>query len=236
MSDLDTRTLFSDKSDLYAAARPQNPAELFEFIASVTERKGKAWDCATGNGQAAIGLANHFQHVEASDVSADQISNAFPHQRIRYSVQPAERTTFDESAFDLVNVAQALHWFDLRTFWTEVRRVLKPGGIFVAYCYAWSNVSPEIDEAVETHVRDPIREYWAPNNRLCWNGYGDIDFPFDKEETPVFEIKNHWNFDQFMNYLHTWSAVRRRMQEADESFFEAARKQVLEAWGRPDEP
>jgi len=52
--------LFSDKSDLYATARPQYPSSLYEFLASCVNPRERVWDCGTGSGQAAITLANIF--------------------------------------------------------------------------------------------------------------------------------------------------------------------------------
>ena len=228
---VETSTLFQDKADLYAQARPHYPSALFEFLASLTADRGTAWDCATGNGQAAIGLANHFERIEATDIADGQIANAFAHDRIRYSVQPAEMTRFAVHEFDLINVAQALHWFDLERFWKEVRRVLKPGGFFAAYCYAWSHVSADIDAAVETYVKTPVSSYWAPNNRLCWDGYRTIAFPFESLQTPTFTLTNAWDFHQFMDYMHTWSAVRRCMDKNGKDFYDLAGQKILEAWG-----
>jgi len=119
---------FSEKSDAYARSRPSYPDTLYAFIASVAPGTQSVWDCATGNGQAAAGLARHFATVEATDASAEQIRNAAAAPNVRYSVQPAERTDFPDGSCDAVCVAQALHWFDLDRFYAEVRRVLKPGG------------------------------------------------------------------------------------------------------------
>jgi len=82
--------LFSDKSDLYATARPQYPSSLYEFLAScVNQGNG----CGTvGSGQ--ITLAEYFSEVQATDVSAQQIANAIPETNVHYSVQPAEATNF----------------------------------------------------------------------------------------------------------------------------------------------
>ena len=118
---------FSEKSDLYAAARPTYPGILFRSIAGQSPGRERAWDCATGNGQAAVGLARHFAHVEATDASAEQIANAIAAPNVRYSVQPAESTSFAAASFDAITVAQARHWFDLDRFHAEVRRVLRPG-------------------------------------------------------------------------------------------------------------
>ena len=57
---------FSDHSKLYASARPTYPEELFGFVASIAPARERVWDCATGNGQAAVGLARYFAEVEAT--------------------------------------------------------------------------------------------------------------------------------------------------------------------------
>ena len=128
-----TSKLFCNNADLYASSRPMYPKELFDFIASLVQSHDAAWDCATGNGQAAIGMAKHFSKVEATDISKEQITSAFYSENIKYSVQSGESTNFRDNQFDLVNVAQALHWFDHEKFWGEVARVLKPNGVFVAF-------------------------------------------------------------------------------------------------------
>ena len=226
-------SLFEDKSNLYAASRPLYPDALFEYAASLVDSHQTAWDCACGNGQAAIGLIQHFDHVEATDISQNQIANGFANKKISYSVQPAEKTTFQDNQFDLVNVALALHWFDLDKFWPEVHRVLKPNGVFIAYTYAWFQVTQEIDEAIDKHIRSIIYPYWAPNNKLCWDGYRSIQFPFEKIDTPAFELNMEWNFEQYMNYLHTWSATRRCMNDLGTTFFEQAKQAILKVWGHP---
>jgi len=129
--------LFSEKSDLYAQARPQYPQALFDFLSSCVAHHNSVWDCATGNGQAAVGLAKIFSHVQATDMSEQQIAHALAADNITYSVQSAEHTNFADQQFDLITVAQALHWFNFEKFWPEGLRVLKPGGVFSAWAYDW---------------------------------------------------------------------------------------------------
>lgn len=228
---MDTKHYFEDKANLYAAARPMYPPELFEYLASLTPNHDAAWDCATGNGQAALGLAQHFKRIEATDVSKNQLDNAFADARINYAAHPAEAIPFEDGTFDLINVAQALHWFDLDKFWSEVRRVAKPGAVLACYCYAWPTVTPAVDLLVEDLIKKPIHTYWATNNRMCWNGYADVDFPIARLSTPDFELRNEWSADQFIDYLHTWSAVRRRMEANGEGFFDHASREIKKVWG-----
>ncbi len=227
--------LFSDKSELYASARPSYPEELFEFIASVAPSTERAWDCGTGNGQAAISLAKHFRSVWATDASAQQIAHAVPCDGVEYSTQPAEGTTFPNASFDAVCVAQALHWFDFERFYPEVRRVLKPNGIIVAWGYAWFEVSPEFDRQFRRLILDVVHGYWASQNSLLWNGYRDVPFPFSRIDTPVLDVRVSWTFRQLLAYVHTWSAVRRCISEEGSGFFEDAQVALAPIWGQSDD-
>src|SRR2546430_15768405 len=104
---------FSGHAAEYAKFRPHYPDELFEHLASISPRHELAWDCATGNGQAAGGLARHFEKLIATDASAQQIESAEPDKRISYRGAPAEARGRESAARDLVLVAQALHCVDL---------------------------------------------------------------------------------------------------------------------------
>lgn len=226
--------LFSDKSDLYAAARPQYPSSLYEFLAACVNSRERVWDCGTGSGQAAIALAAYFSEVQATDVSPQQIANAIPGTNIHYSVQPAEATNFPDAYFDAAIAAQALHWFDLERFWVEVNRVLRRGGVFAAWGYTFFCISPEIDAVVKASVFDLIEPYWSPRVRLLWNGYRDV-IPFEPIPVPPVQMKVSWNLPELLAYLHTWSATRQRMQEQGSEFFEAASSKLLSVWGDSDE-
>ena len=81
---------FSDTAGRYASARPSYPASLFQFFAELAPARHCAWDCGTGNGQAAAGLAEFFRSIEATDASTEQIAHAQPHPRVRYQTVPAE--------------------------------------------------------------------------------------------------------------------------------------------------
>ncbi len=231
---MDIIQLFNKDALGYSKARPQYPSALFDFIYTLCPDLDRAWDCATGNGQSARSLAQKFALVEATDVSVEQIDHAFKNKGIRYSVQPAEKTLFDDESFDLVTVAQALHWFDYGKFWHEVHRVLKPGGIFAAWAYTWPHVSKEIDHIVQTKLLDVIEKYWAPNNHLAWNGYVDVPFPFVEIKSPRFMMTLQLDLSQFISYLGTWSATQLCIESSGNSFFIQFSKALKEGWGQPE--
>lgn len=226
--------LFSDKAKLYAAARPRYPEALFAFVAALAPARRRAWDCGTGNGQAAVSLAAHFAEVCASDPSAEQISQAIAADRVSYSVQPAERTRFPDRHFDAICVAQALHWFEFAAFFAEARRVAAANAAFVAWGYDRLLVSPEFDVRFQAVVLDALMPYWPEQNRLLWNGYADVPLPFERMAAPAFEIRVPWTFPQWFAYVQTWSAMRRCVADLGPDFLAAAERVFLPLWGAPE--
>jgi SAM-dependent methyltransferase len=206
---------FAQKSNEYAKARPQYPNALFQWLADRAPRKDVAWDVATGNGQSAVSLAHHFAQVYATDISPEQIAHAITRDNITYMVSMAEKSDFPDAYFDVVTVAQALHWFDFDRFWPEVARVAKPGALFFAWGYDWPTTTPEIDDGLVRPFREIIHPFWAHNNHLLWDGYRtkDIAFPFQRLDVPRFTIEVEWRLSQLVNYMMTWSAYKRSQQD-----------------------
>ena len=162
---------FSGHAADYAQYRPRYPAALFEYLSSVAVDRELAWDCATGSGQAASGLAGFFDKVIETDASEEQIANAERHDRIVYSVANAEKSGLESHAVSLITVAQALHWLFLDAFYNEAKRVLKPNGALAVWCYNLFEISPQIDSLVTKFYRETVGPYWDSERRLVETGY-----------------------------------------------------------------
>ena len=142
---------FSQLAASYSKYRPSYPSALFKYLAECCVNHHQAWDCGTGNGQAAYELTKYFDKILATDASKEQIEYAQHYPKITYRVELAEQVSMDDSSTDLVIVAAAVHWFDFGNFYAEVKRVLKPGGIIAVWGYHLFSISPEIDKILNKY-------------------------------------------------------------------------------------
>lgn len=221
---------FSRQAAEYAKYRPRYPEELFRYLATIAPERELAWDCATGNGQAAIALAEVFEHVIATDASEKQLANAERHPRVEYRVASAENSGLESNSVDVVTVAQALHWFDLERFEAEVRRVKTPGGIVAAWAYKLATVSKDVDAVVNHYYSKVVGAYW-PAERVLVEKFEEVPFAFAEIAGPTFEMAAKWNVEQLLGYLRTWSATQRFMAAEKRDPLEGVERELRSAWG-----
>ena len=226
--------LFSEQASTYAAARPGYPDELFAYIASLAPDRRLAWDCATGNGQAARDLGRYFDRVIATDASAEQIANAADAPNVEYRVAPAEASGLPNHSVDAVTVAQALHWLDHDPFYAEVRRVTVPGAVVAAWCYGACRVTPDIDALMEEFQEGIVGPYWNPGRRWVDEGYRTIPFPFEEVRPPSFELRVRWSLRQLQEYISSWSAVASYRRERGEDPVAPLLERIVKFWGPSD--
>jgi ubiquinone/menaquinone biosynthesis C-methylase UbiE len=203
------KDLFSKQAKTYAQFRPEYTDELYNFILQHVDNQQVAWDCATGNGQAAKVLANHFDKVYATDLSQQQLDNAVQKENIFYSCQTAESTNFDDNTFDLITVAQAVHWFDFDKFYAEAKRVAKPNATIAVWGYGNIKLDDkELDNRMWDFYSTRVGKYWNFERRHIEEEYRTLPFPFETIESPQFSIMRNWQRDEFAGYLNSWSAVQ----------------------------
>jgi SAM-dependent methyltransferase len=226
---------FSGHAQDYARHRPRYPAELFAWLASQCCEHALAWDCGTGNGQAALDLTPHFSAIHATDLSAEQLSHATPHPKICYHAAPAEESGLPARSVDLVTVAQALHWFRHDAFYAEVIRVLKPGGVFAAWTYRLLDAEPAINDCIAHFHGHTVGPWWPPERRWVDEGYRTLPFPFDEIASPMFVIERAWTLVQLLDYLRTWSATQRYLKERGSDPTLELAQQLAPLWGDPEQ-
>lgn len=202
---------FSRQSAGYAQFRPTYPDALFDALVALAPRRALAWDVGTGNGQAALALAARMQAVIATDPSAEQLGNAARAPNVAYHVAPAEDVPMiADASVDLVTVAQALHWFDLRRFYAEVRRVARPGGVIAAWGYETQTVAESVDPILAHFYEVTVGPFWPAERRHIENRYDTLPFPFEPITlASPFEISRDLTMEELTGYLRTWSATQR---------------------------
>lgn len=208
------KDLFSAGSQLYQQARPSYPPVILEAILKhVTERQ-LAWDCAAGSGQFTQLLAPHFEHVVATDLSLAQLQQAPRLENVSYQVQSAEKTSFMANSFDLITVAQAIHWFDFERFYQEVKRCLKVDGVLAVIGYGLVKIAHEpLNRLIQILYGQTLSGYWDIERRYIDEAYRTIPFPFKEIEMQSFQMDYCWSGQQLLNYLNTWSALKHFRQQ-----------------------
>jgi SAM-dependent methyltransferase len=224
---------FSSHSAAYAKYRPDYPPALFAYLASLSEGREYALDCATGSGQAAVGLAGYFECVIATDGSVAQLQHAAPHERVRYVANLAERPAFRDGCFDLIAAAQAAHWFDHERFYAGVRRVLRPDGVLALWTYGIAKIEPTLDARVHHFYSEIVGPYWPPERRHVESAYRALPFPLAEITAPTLELEVSWDLDTFIGYVGTWSATQRYTKTRGVDPLPALRTELASAWGDP---
>ncbi|KAL7231049.1 hypothetical protein ACSBR2_009344 [Camellia fascicularis] len=212
--------LFDRQAELYLDARPNYPRQWYSLLANRTSLHSFAWDVGTGNGQAALGVAEHYEKVIGTDVSEAQLKCAMPHPRVKYLHTPLSLSDDElvnligvDNSVDLVTVAQAVHWFDLPRFYSIVTRLLrKPGGMIAVWGYNDIAVNPEFDPVMK-RFHDTTLPFWHPNIQYIFDGYRTLPFPFEsiglglEGEPLALDIPKELSFDGFLGMVRSWSAV-----------------------------
>lgn len=223
---------FSSQSADYSLYRPTYPDRLFQYLADLAPATDTAWDCATGNGQAAKAIANYFNKVIATDISAEQIDKAHPVKNVEYRIANAENSGIEATSVDLIVVAQALHWFDFEAFYREAKRVLKADGVLAIICYQLPRINHDIDIIIDRFHQEIVGAYWPDERRHVDTAYKDIPFPLNEITPPTLRIEHRWTLDQFIGYLRSWSAVVYFEKELKRNPIDIVKIDLRTLWGK----
>ncbi|MCF6300507.1 MAG: class I SAM-dependent methyltransferase [Proteobacteria bacterium] len=225
---------FSVQAEDYSIYRPEYPPELYAWLASICPETKLAWDCATGNGQAAVELSKHFSYVIGTDASQSQIDHAMIYPRVEYEVSLAENSSFKDQSVNIVTVAQALHWFNFEAFFDEVKRVLKKQGILCVWCYELHSISTQIDPIIQKFYREITGSYWPNERKHIEAQYQSIDFPFEEIKSPKCHLYKQWTLDHLMGYFGTWSATQKYLRENNSDPRDLIADEIIKAWGNDE--
>lgn len=225
---------FSEQAEIYARYRPAYPQELYDFILEHVQHKKIAWDCGTGSGQVAGQLSHHFEQVYASDISEQQMQFAPKKSNISYVMAPAENVPFAENMFDLITVAQAIHWFNIEQFYSEVSRTAQKDALLAVIGYGMVQVNEMLDPIISQFYEDAFANYFTENRAYLDHHYRTIPFPFDEIEAPEFSINYDWSLGDLEGYFNSWSAVQKIKEEEGRNPVPGVIAEIEEHWGKKE--
>ena len=222
---------FSSQSDNYVKFRPTYPAGLVKYLEGLVPNKNSAWDVGTGNGQLAVSLSEIFVNIYATDISDKQLNHAIQAPNIRYSKQPAESTSFTENQFDLITVAQAIHWFDFDAFYREATRTLKQDGVIAIVGYGLLRINEAVDSIIDEFYHELVGPFWDTERKYIDEEYSSIPFPFEEVlDHPQLSLASELSLNQLLGYLNSWSAVQHYKNENGANPVDQIEPRLREVW------
>jgi malonyl-CoA O-methyltransferase len=117
---------------------PEHLDPLEAALAALRLSPARVLDLGTGTGDAAAAAARRFPQADVVgvDLSAAMVEAAQgKHPGLRFEQADASRLPFEDGAFDLVVLANAIPFFD------ELRRVVAPGG-WVVFSFSFGPGTP----------------------------------------------------------------------------------------------
>jgi ubiquinone/menaquinone biosynthesis C-methylase UbiE len=131
--DDDSAWIFNRMAEVYDARPPYPPALLEALVALAGPLGARVLDVGAGIGHVALPLASHGLTVTAIEPARAMLDRlrkaALERGTALHAVHSsAESLPFEARCFDLVLIADALHFIDAELAATEIRRVLAPRG------------------------------------------------------------------------------------------------------------
>jgi ubiquinone/menaquinone biosynthesis C-methylase UbiE len=225
---------FSKQALEYSKYRPHYPDKMIDYLISFVKNKSNALDIATGNGQIAHKLSTVFEKVFGIDISQSQLDNAIQAPNLVYQLESAEKTSFANQTFDLITVAQAIHWFNFDLFYKEIYRILKPDGIFAVLGYGLFSTNVESDVILHNYYYNIVGPYWDKERKYLDENYTTVPFPFNEIATDNFENHFTWSFEELTGYLETWSATQHYILENKSNPLDSIREELRISWQNND--
>ena len=117
-----------------------------------------------------------------------------------------------------------------------MKRVGKPDGIISAWCYTLGSINVTIDTIIQKLHRDILgSKYWPKERFYIEEEYKTIPFPFKQIKAPQFQVQKNFNFEEFIGYLNTWSAVKEYSKRNQHNPIDLIYSELKTAWGNPQD-
>jgi SAM-dependent methyltransferase len=183
-------------SEDYSVHRPGPPPSFFARQAAlgIGLEGQRILDLGTGTGVMARQFARQGAMVQGIDISAEQIAMADQLAKneglqVEFSVHPAESLPWTEPTFDVVTANQCWLYFDKAKAISELRRVLRSGGVLVTSHFSWL---PRLDE-IARRSEQLVLQFNPKWSGADWSG---VVPPCPKWAEQVFDVTAMFHYDE----------------------------------------
>lgn len=182
---------------------PGGPEEIAEMLRNVNAGDCEILDIGSGLGAIAVSLVHVYgaRKVLGFDVEPDLITHATSRateaglsERVQFQLVEPGPLPVGDSTFDMVFSKDAIvHIPDKAAFYSEVLRVLKPGGVFVGSDWLRGGEETYTPDAQKwlglVHLNFDMRNLQQTREALVQSGFEHVDLT-DRNEWYKTEIKN----------------------------------------------
>ncbi len=209
-------------SEGYAAARPPVHRRVVDLIAERGALGGVVLDVGCGSGlstRALEGVAQRRIGVEPAEGMVRLADSVSP--GALFAVGRAEALPLRTGSVDWIAAAGALNYVDLRTFFGEAARILRPGGGVAVYDFSPGKIMRSGD-TLAAWFQEFIKRYpWAPAEAQTLDPeiLGQLGMGFGVESAEHFAIGIELTREFYVRYMMTESnvayALRRGVSEEE---------------------
>ncbi|MEL6536603.1 MAG: class I SAM-dependent methyltransferase, partial [Bacteroidota bacterium] len=171
------------------------------------------------------------EEVIATDGNLRILEGTIPNSKISFEVGQEDTISAKSGSVDLVTVGQALHMLNLEDFYSEVRRVVRPGGVLAVWGFGIPRLGMEFDRLLNRFYSETLSGYWPAGWVHLQQRYKNIPFPFKNVMDERVEAEYYWKFEDWMSFLESWTAVRQYTKDHGGSPVEVLRPLFSQLWG-----
>jgi SAM-dependent methyltransferase len=191
---------------------------------------GRILDAATGRGNFISILVDSLEDygeiigIDSVDMPIEAARANFKQDNIKFLRMDAGHMEFESCSYDMVCISNSLHHLpDLSGTLTEIKRVLKPGGLYIINEMYSDNQS----EAQLTHVY--MHHWWAEIDRGLGISRGNT---FTRQE--IVDIAGGLGFTNMEIFDFAWPEDDAKDEENIRAMTEVTNNYIEKAKGLPD--
>lgn len=202
---------------------PELSQTLFSLLA---QKKGKILDVACGTGKSTEFLVSDNFEVYALDHDPLMIEEAKKQAKLKnlsieYKIGLVEDLPYKDEEFEAVTVGTAFHWFANEKALSEMKRVLKPGGLLFIF---WTLTTKDVPEE-DSIPREIFQKY---NWEKVPSELRDLDYisdllrknDFKSVETKRLPFSYNTTVGEIVGLMKTASSYEVLSEEDKESFIQ----------------